>query len=81
MICAGEPRSQMLHRMVVLQLLFMHLKLRRGCKEDYVETGESKAGIGSHESGYVLLGGVRKAGSLIRAPPRQCYAALSLRSW
>lgn len=47
---------------------FLHLKLRRGHKEDYMETGKSKAGIGSDEGGYVLVGGVRKGGSLIRVP-------------
>ena len=29
---------------------FLHLKLRRGGKEDYMEVGENKAGIGLQDS-------------------------------
>lgn len=29
---------------------FMHLRLRRKCKEDYVKVGGSKVGIGLQES-------------------------------
>lgn len=48
-MCQGA-RSQMLPRITVCGF-FYAFRIRRGLKEDNIEVGESKAGIGSQSQG------------------------------